>query len=877
MKRYFISAAIFLLVATIGFNVPIQKAKAAYAISGSNSFTGTTSVAMPITDLQITGTGSEPVPVKLRVTSGTLAMSITTGLTFTGGQTGATLQFSGTLTNVNNALATLTYTRGSTGSDTLEVSLVNPGEVFFEGNGHLYKYISGTITWTNAQTAAAAQTAYDSNGYLATITSQDENNFVAARISGDGWFGASDSAVEGAWRWVTGPEAGTQFWSGNGGGSAVGGNYQRWASGEPNDSGGNEDCAQFYVSSNNWNDLPCSHNLGGYIVEFGAPGDLPDVVAKNISITTSSTPTISALSPTDNATNVSTTANLVVTFSQTVTKDTGNITIHKSSDNSVVETISVPDALVTGSGSANITINPSITLDESTAYYVNIPNTAFKNGSNAYYVGISNATTWNFTTGDFTAPNISALTATPTVNSSTISWATNELASTRVSYGLTNALGTNTAETDTAPRVLSHSASLTSLLACTTYHYQVTSKDASNNTTNSSVGNFTTAGCEESAVPEGTQSTSVTVNAGGTSSLTSTDSTISVTMPANVTGAASSLVIQIHALDNEAILAALGKPASSPNEVGSILFDVKAIINGDTILDSFDAPVTIDYEYSDADIVGLNENSLWLYHYHDNEWQRLEDCTVSTDTNEISCTTESFSLFALFGSPPSGNASGSYVRRCNDPAALNYTTGGKHSAEVCRYTLTVAPAPVVVPPASVFTRDLSLGMTGEDVRELQKYLNAKGFQLASSGAGSPGGETNLFGALTRSALIKFQQASGISPANGAFNGRTRELISGQSVPVPVQPAVQTTLAERAIGTVRDLTVGMSGADVKALQEILIGQGYGIAAGATGFFASQTKSALSSFQADKNVKPSIGYFGAITRATMKVAGLQGLWW
>ena len=158
----------------------------------------------------------------------------------------------------------------------------------------------------------------------------------------------------------------------------------------------NEDCAQFYISSNFWNDLPCGNTLGGYIVEFGAPGDLPDVVAKNISITTNSTPTVNTLSPTDNATNISTTANLVMTFSQTVTKDTGNITIKKSSDDSTVETIPVSGDLVSGGGTSTITINPSITLDESTGYYINIPNTAFKNGSNAYYTGISNATSWNF-------------------------------------------------------------------------------------------------------------------------------------------------------------------------------------------------------------------------------------------------------------------------------------------------------------------------------------------------------------------------------------------------------------------------------------------------------------------------------------------------
>ena len=56
------------------------------------------------------------------------------------------------------------------------------------------------------------------------------------------------------------------------------------------------------------------------------------------------------------------------------------------------------------------------------------------------------------------------------------------------------------------------------------------------------------------------------------------------------------------------------------------------------------------------------------------------------------------------------------------------------------------------------TRDLYPGSQGADVRSLQEYLNARGFTLATSGAGSPGNETTYYGNLTASAVRRFQEA-----------------------------------------------------------------------------------------------------------------------
>jgi hypothetical protein len=93
--------------------------------------------------------------------------------------------------------------------------------------------------------------------------------------------------------------------------------------------------------------------------------------------------------------------------------------------------------------------------------------------------------------------------------------------------------------------------------------------------------------------------------------------------------------------------------------------------------------------------------------------------------------------------------------------------------------------------------------------------------------------------------------------------------------VPVADAVPPQ--QPAPILVRDLEYGDEGDDVKALQNLLIAQGYSIPAGATGSFYGQTRAALAAYQADHGIVPAAGYFGSMTRAQMKAANLANVWW
>lgn len=110
-----------------------------------------------------------------------------------------------------------------------------------EFNGHWYKVIQDdTITnWNSALNYCVNQ-----NGYLATITSKEEDEFLYSYIVNAGYssvmFGLTDQDKTDDWGWVTGETL----------------SYQNWHSGEPNHQGGYEHYGMYYEKNEDgsWND-----------------------------------------------------------------------------------------------------------------------------------------------------------------------------------------------------------------------------------------------------------------------------------------------------------------------------------------------------------------------------------------------------------------------------------------------------------------------------------------------------------------------------------------------------------------------------------------------------------------------------------------------
>ncbi len=124
----------------------------------------------------------------------------------------------------------------------------------------------------------------------------------------------------------------------------------------------------------------------------------------------STAPTLQQTTPTDNATDVAVSANLILTFNEAVKAGTGFIEIRNAANGSLVQSISITDLSKVSFTGNQLTINPGSDLSPEGSYYVTFASGVVRDLANNAFAGISSAAVFSFTTEsdyvDTTAPII---------------------------------------------------------------------------------------------------------------------------------------------------------------------------------------------------------------------------------------------------------------------------------------------------------------------------------------------------------------------------------------------------------------------------------------------------------------------------------------
>jgi hypothetical protein len=131
-------------------------------------------------------------------------------------------------------------------------------------NGHYYEIFdlrNDPKTWTEARDLAAGLNHMGLTGYLATITSGEENDFITGLYGTgcDAWIGGfqppGSPEPNGNWGWITGE----------------GFSYKSWDGDEPNNADDGENCLETRESGY-WNDEACTETENPCaVIEYGEP------------------------------------------------------------------------------------------------------------------------------------------------------------------------------------------------------------------------------------------------------------------------------------------------------------------------------------------------------------------------------------------------------------------------------------------------------------------------------------------------------------------------------------------------------------------------------------------------------------------------------
>ncbi len=262
---------------------------------------------------------------------------------------------------------------------------------------------------------------------------------------------------------------------------------------------------------------------------------------------------------------------------------------------------------------------------------------------------------------DVASPTIipNTLTWSTTDTTATITWETSEPTSSEIVYGLTTTTNQTTWEQDITPRVTSHSLTLTWLQACTKYYYKTISRDVALNETINWIYGITTTGCIWWAEVLETKDFDVVLTASwaiwsNKLIVWTSSSSLEIEIPVwylnswTWTCAWTWAYFQLKQIEKNSVILNLWTPIFQKNVLKT--YDLSAYCSATERVTSFNENLTVSMKYSNGDINGIKESSLLIYRYNINnsKWEILENCSVDTINNIVTCETSKFSTFWIF-------------------------------------------------------------------------------------------------------------------------------------------------------------------------------------------------------------------------------------
>lgn len=253
---------------------------------------------------------------------------------------------------------------------------------------------------------------------------------------------------------------------------------------------------------------------------------------------------------------------------------------------------------------------------------------------------------------------------------------------------------------------------------------------------------------------------------GKTTLITTENSKASAELPSSAVSANTGITITSLAKSGTDVSSAALAVPSGKSIVGSYVFNYTATTASGTVT-AFNKPVTLTFTYADSQVSGLNESTLKVNYWDASNsiWVVLPS-VVNTAANTVTATTTHFTYFAVLGE----TSTTTVVKETVTVKPISQMTIEEMKAEIVKLTalilqlqqellnMTGVSSISGIPSGFAFKTTLKYKMVSGDVKYLQIILNSDpATKIASEGPGSPGKETNIFGDLTKAAVIKFQE------------------------------------------------------------------------------------------------------------------------